>query len=693
MAREYSLLNTRNIGIMAHIDAGKTTFTERVLYHTGKIHKIGETHDGAAQMDWMEQEQERGITITSAATTAFWKGHRVNIIDTPGHVDFTVEVSRSLRVLDGAVTVLDAQAGVEPQTETVWRQATEYLVPRIVFINKMDKTGADFKYSCQSLDHRLGANAHAIQYPIGAESDFKGIIDLVEMKAFLYEEGSADENGKEIEIPADLKDEAEYYRDELINAVAEFDDDLMMTYLDGGEITVEMLKGAIRKGTLSVQFFPILCGTAFKNKGVKKVLDAVIDYLPSPEEVAQIKGHDEDGNEIVVNSDDNAPFSALAFKVMTDPYVGKLTFFRVYSGHLESGSYVLNSTKDKRERIGRILLMHANNRTEIKEVFSGDIAAAVGLKDTTTGDTMCDPDHPVILEKMVFPEPVISVAIEPKTKGDQDKMSVALSKLAEEDPTFRTYTDIETGQTIISGMGELHLDIIVDRLKREFKVECNVGKPQVAYKETIRNKVKVQGKFIRQSGGKGQYGDVWFEMEPLEPGKGIEFESKIVGGAVPKEYIKPIEQGMREAAESGILAGYPVTDFKATLVDGSYHEVDSSEMAFKIAASMAFKEGMRQAKSVILEPIMKVDITVPEEYMGDVIGDVNSRRGRMEGMDGADGMQEIHSFIPLSEMFGYATELRSRTQGRGTYSMEPSHYEEVPKSVFEAIVSSRAKKD
>lgn len=537
MAREYSLLNTRNIGIMAHIDAGKTTFTERVLYHTGKIHKIGETHDGAAQMDWMEQEQERGITITSAATTAFWKGHRINVIDTPGHVDFTVEVSRSLRVLDGAVTVLDAQAGVEPQTETVWRQATDYLVPRIVFINKMDKTGADFKYSCQSLDHRLGANAHPIQYPIGAENNFKGIIDLITMKAFIYNEGSVDEDGQEIAIPAELQDEAEFYRDELINAVAEFDDELMMNYLEGEEVTAEMLKAAIRKGTLSVKFFPILCGTAFKNKGVKKVLDAVIDYLPSPIEVAQIKGHDEDGNEIIVNSDDDAPFSALAFKVMTDPYVGKLTFFRVYSGHLESGSYVLNSTKDKRERIGRILLMHANNRTEIKEVFSGDIAAAVGLKDTTTGDTMCDVNYPVILEKMVFPEPVISVAIEPKTKGDQDKMSVALSKLAEEDPTFRTYTDAETGQTIISGMGELHLDIIVDRMRREFHVECNVGQPQVSYRETIKKSAEIEGKFVRQSGGRGQYGHCVVVFEP-NPGKGYEFVDEIVGGVIPREYIQ-----------------------------------------------------------------------------------------------------------------------------------------------------------
>lgn len=688
MAREYSLLNTRNIGIMAHIDAGKTTFTERVLYHTGKIHKIGETHDGAAQMDWMEQEQERGITITSAATTAFWKGHRVNIIDTPGHVDFTVEVSRSLRVLDGAVTVLDAQAGVEPQTETVWRQATEYLVPRIVFINKMDKTGADFKYSCQSLDHRLGANAHAIQYPIGAENDFKGIIDLVEMKAFLYEEGNVDENGKEIEIPADLKDEAEYYRDELINAVAEFDDDLMMTYLDGGEITVEMLKGAIRKGTLAVQFFPILCGTAFKNKGVKKVLDAVIDYLPSPEEVAQIKGHDEDGNEIVVNSDDNAPFSALAFKVMTDPYVGKLTFFRVYSGHLESGSYVLNSTKDKRERIGRILLMHANNRTEIKEVFSGDIAAAVGLKDTTTGDTMCDPDHPVILEKMVFPEPVISVAIEPKTKGDQDKMSVALSKLAEEDPTFRTYTDIETGQTIISGMGELHLDIIVDRMRREFHVECNVGQPQVSYRETIKRSAEIEGKFVRQSGGRGQYGHCVVVFEP-NPEKGYEFVDEIVGGVIPREYIPAVNKGIENALANGNLAGFPTIDIKARLVFGSYHDVDSSQIAFEVAGGMAFKASADKCQPVLLEPIETVEVVVPDEYVGTVIGDLSTRRGRIDGQEARGKTQCIKAYVPLAEMFGYATALRSNTQGRGNYTMQFDHYEECPKNVAETVIKKR----
>lgn len=688
MAREYSLLHTRNIGIMAHIDAGKTTFSERVLYHTGKIHKIGETHDGASQMDWMEQEQERGITITSAATTAFWKGYRINLIDTPGHVDFTVEVSRSLRVLDGAVTVLDAQAGVEPQTETVWRQATDYLVPRIVFVNKMDKTGADFKYSCQSLDHRLGANAHPIQYPIGSESNFKGIVDLVTMKAFIYEEGHVDEEGEEIEIPADIKDEVEYYRDELINAVAEFDDDLMMSYLDGEEISEEMLKKAIRKGTLSVKFFPILCGTAFKNKGVKKVLDAVIDYLPSPVEVAQIKGHDEDGNEMIVESDDNGPFAALAFKVMTDPYVGKLTFFRVYRGHLESGSYVLNSTKDKRERIGRILLMHANNRTEIKEVFSGDIAAAVGLKDTTTGDTMCNPDYPVILEKMVFPEPVISVAIEPKTKGDQDKMSVALSKLAEEDPTFRTYTDIETGQTIISGMGELHLDIIVDRMRREFHVECNVGQPQVSYRETIKKSAEIEGKFVRQSGGRGQYGHCVVVFEP-NPGKGYEFVDEIVGGVIPREYIPAVNKGIENALTNGNLAGFPTIDIKARLVFGSYHDVDSSQIAFEVAGGMAFKASADKCQPVLLEPIESVEVIVPDEYVGTVIGDLSTRRGRIDGQEARGKSQSIRAYVPLAEMFGYATALRSNTQGRGNYTMQFDHYEECPKNVAETVIKKR----
>ena len=688
--RAYPLERTRNIGIMAHIDAGKTTTTERILFYTGKTHKIGEVHEGAATMDWMAQEQERGITITSACTTCFWKNNRINIIDTPGHVDFTVEVQRSLKVLDGAVTVLAAKGGVQPQTETVWRQADKYNVPRMVYVNKMDIVGANFMLCVDQLKNRLKANAVPIQLPIGAEDNFKGIVDLIKMRAFIHK----DDLGQEIEetdIPEDMKDQAEEFRAAMIEAVADQDEELMMKYLEGEELTEEEIKKGLRAGTIANKIVPVTCGSSYKNKGVQELLNAIVDYMPSPLDIAHIKGQTLDGEETEAKTSDSEPFAALAFKIATDPFVGKLCFFRVYSGTLESGSTVLNSSKDKKERIGRILQMHANHREDIDKVYAGDIAAAVGMKDVTTGNTLCDPEHPIILESMEFPEPVIDIAIEPKDKAAQEKMGIALLKLAEEDPTFKAYTNQETGQTIIAGMGELHLDIIVDRLKREFKVECNVGKPQVAYKETIRNKVKVQGKFIRQSGGKGQYGDVWFEMEPLEPGKGIEFESKIVGGAVPKEYIKPIEQGMREAAESGILAGYPVIDFKVSLVDGSYHEVDSSEMAFKIAASMAFKEGMRQAKSVILEPIMKVEITVPEEYMGDVIGDVNSRRGRMEGMDGNDGMQEIHSFIPLSEMFGYATELRSRTQGRGTYSMEPSHYEEVPKSVFEAIVSSRKK--
>ena len=689
--REYPLERTRNIGIMAHIDAGKTTTTERILFYTGKTHKIGEVHEGAATMDWMEQEQERGITITSAATTCFWKDNRINIIDTPGHVDFTVEVQRSLRVLDGAVTVLAAKGGVQPQTETVWRQADKYQVPRMVYVNKMDITGANFMLCVEQLKNRLHANAVPIQLPIGAEDNFKGIVDLIKMKAFVHK----DDLGKEIEetdIPDDMKDLAQEYHDKMIEAVAEQDEELMMKYLEGEELTDEEIKKGLRAGTIANTIVPVTCGSSYKNKGVQELLNAIVDYMPSPLDIPHIKGVDLEGNETERKTSDSEPFAALAFKIATDPFVGKLCFFRVYSGTLESGSTVLNSNKDKKERIGRILQMHSNHREDIDKVYAGDIAAAVGLKEVTTGDTLCDIDHPVILESMEFPEPVIDIAIEPKDKVAQEKMGIALAKLAEEDPTFKTYTNQETGQTIIAGMGELHLDIIVDRLKREFKVECNVGKPQVAYKETIRNKVKVQGKFIRQSGGKGQYGDVWFEMEPLEPGKGIEFESKIVGGAVPKEYIKPIEQGLREAAEGGYLAGYPVIDFKATLVDGSYHEVDSSEMAFKIAASMAFKEGCKQAGVVILEPIMKVEITVPEEYMGDVIGDVNSRRGRMEGMEGNDGMQEIHSFIPLSEMFGYATDLRSKTQGRGTYSMEPSHYEEVPKSVLEQIVASRGKK-
>ena len=690
--REYPLERTRNIGIMAHIDAGKTTTTERILFYTGKTHKIGEVHEGAATMDWMEQEQERGITITSAATTCFWKNNRINIIDTPGHVDFTVEVQRSLRVLDGSVTVLAARGGVQPQTETVWRQADKYHVPRMVYVNKMDITGANFMLCVEQLKTRLHANPVPIQLPIGAEDNFKGIVDLIKMRSFIHK----DDLGKEIvegDVPEDMMEMAKKYREAMIEAAADQDEELMMKYLDGEELTEEEIKRGLRKGTIDNKLVPVTCGSSYKNKGVQELLNAIVDYMPSPLDVPHIKGVDLDGNEVERKTSDKEPFAALAFKIATDPFVGKLCFFRVYSGTLETGSTVLNSNKDKKERIGRILQMHANHRQDIDKVYAGDIAAAVGVKDVTTGDTLCDIDHPVILESMEFPDPVIDIAIEPKDKVAQEKMAVALSKLAEEDPTFKVHTNQETGQTIIAGMGELHLDIIVDRLKREFKVECNVGKPQVAYKETIRKKVRVQGKFIRQSGGKGQYGDVWFEMEPLEPGKGIEFESKIVGGAVPKEYIKPIEQGMREAAETGILAGYPVTDFKVSLVDGSYHEVDSSEMAFKIAAAMAFKEGMKQANSVILEPIMKVEITVPEEYMGDVIGDVNSRRGRLEGMDGNDGMQEIHAFIPLSEMFGYATELRSRTQGRGTYSMEPSHYEEVPKSVSEAIVSSRAKKE
>ena len=690
--RAYSLEKTRNIGIVAHIDAGKTTTTERILFYTGKTHKIGEVHEGAATMDWMEQEQERGITITSAATTCFWDNHRINIIDTPGHVDFTVEVQRSLKVLDGAVTVLAAKGGVQPQTETVWRQADKYQVPRMVYVNKMDITGANFMLCVDQLKNRLKANAVPIQLPIGAEDNFKGIVDLIKMKAFIHK----DDLGKDIEetdVPEDMKAQAEEFRAALIEAACEQDDELMMKYLDGEELTEAEIKKGLRIGTIANKIVPVCCGSSYKNKGVQELLNSVVDFMPSPLDIAAIKGTTLDGEETESPTSDSAPFAALAFKIATDPFVGKLCFFRVYSGTLEAGSTVLNSSKDKKERVGRILQMHANHREDIEKVFAGDIAAAVGLKDVTTGNTLCDPNHPIILESMEFPEPVIDIAIEPKDKAAQEKMGIALAKLAEEDPTFKAYTNQETGQTIIAGMGELHLDIIVDRLKREFKVECNVGKPQVAYKETIREAVKVEGKFIRQSGGRGQYGHVWLEMEPLEPGKGIEFESKIVGGVVPKEYIKPVEEGVREAAEAGVLAGYPVIDFKATLVDGSYHDVDSSEMAFKIAGSMAFKEGCRKAKAVILEPIMRVEITVPEEYMGDVIGDVNSRRGRMEGMETIEGTSEIRSFIPLSEMFGYATDLRSKTQGRGTYSMEPSHYEEVPKSVFEQIVSSRAKKE
>ena len=689
--REFPLEKTRNIGIMAHIDAGKTTTTERILFYTGKTHKIGEVHEGAATMDWMVQEQERGITITSAATTCQWLGHRINIIDTPGHVDFTVEVQRSLKVLDGAVTVLAAKGGVQPQTETVWRQADKYQVPRMVYVNKMDTTGADFMLCVEQLHNRLKANAVPIQLPVGAEENFKGIVDLIKMKAFIHK----DDLGKEIEvcdIPAELQAQAEEFRAKLVEAAAEQDDELMMKYLEGEELTEEEIIKGIRKGTIANKLIPVCCGSSYKNKGVQELLNAVVNFMPSPLDIADIKGVDMDGNEAERKTSDSEPFAALAFKIATDPFVGKLCFFRVYSGTLEAGSTILNANKDKKDRMGRILLMHSNHRQDIDKVYAGDIAAAVGLKEVGTGDTLCDPAHPIILESMEFPEPVIDIAIEPKDKANSEKMGIALAKLAEEDPTFKTWTDQESGQTIIAGMGELHLDIIVDRLKREFKVECTVGKPQVSYKETIRNKVKVQGKFVRQSGGHGQYGDVWFEMEPLEPGSGVQFESKIVGGAVPKEYIKPIEDGLRESAMSGILAGYPVIDFKATLVDGSYHEVDSSEMAFKIAASMAFKEGCKQAKSVILEPIMKVEVTVPEEYMGDVIGDINSRRGRMEGMEARNGNQIIRGFIPLSEMFGYATDLRSKTQGRGTYSMEPSHYEEVPKSVLEQIVASRSKK-
>lgn len=686
MAREFSLEKTRNIGIMAHIDAGKTTTTERILFYTGRTHKIGEVHEGAATMDWMEQEQERGITITSAATTAQWKGYRINIIDTPGHVDFTVEVERSLRVLDGAVAVFSAKEGVEPQSETVWRQADRYVVPRIAYVNKMDIIGADFLGAIETMRDRLGANAVPIQLPIGAENDFKGIIDLIENVAYIYK----DDLGKEIEkieIPAEYKAKTEELRNELIEKVAELDEELTMKYLEGEEISVEELKRALRKGVCAVQIFPVICGSSYRNKGVQLMLDAVIDYLPAPVDVPDIKGVVEDGTEVTRKSSDSEPFAALAFKIMTDPYVGKLTFFRVYSGVLQSGSYVLNSTKGKRERIGRILQMHANHRQEINEVYSGDIAAAVGLKETITGDTLCDEKNPVVLESMNFPEPVISVAVEPKTKADQDKMGVALSKLAEEDPTFRYYTDEETGQTIIQGMGELHLEIIVDRMLREFKVETNVGKPQVAYRETFRLPAKVEGKFVRQSGGRGQYGHVWIEFEPREPGEGFLFENKIVGGVVPREYVPAVQAGIEESMKNGVLAGYPLVDIKATIVDGSYHDVDSSEMAFKIAGSLALKAAKEKCKPVLLEPIMKVEVTVPEEYMGDVMGDLNSRRGRIEGMDARAGAQVIRAKVPLAEMFGYSTTLRSRTQGRGVYSMEISHYEEVPKSIAEEIVA------
>ena len=686
MTRAFSLKDTRNIGIMAHIDAGKTTATERILFYTGKIHKIGDTHDGNSQMDWMEQEQERGITITSAATTAEWKKHRINIIDTPGHVDFTVEVERSLRVLDGSVAVLDAQSGVEPQTETVWRQATTYGVPRIVFVNKMDKTGADFLYSVGTIHDRLQANAHPIQLPIGAEDQFEGVIDLVEMKA-IYNEGSVGENLVEKEIPAELQDQAEEYREKLIEAVAEFDEEFMEKYLGGEEITVDELKAAIRKATLSVEFFPVVCGSAFKYKGVQPMLDAVVDYLPSPLDVPAIKGIDPSTDEEVErHSSDEEPFAALAFKVMTDPFVGKLTFFRVYSGILSSGSYVKNSTKGKRERVGRILQMHANTRNEIAEVYAGDIAAAVGLKDTTTGDTLCDEKNEVILESMEFPEPVIQLSVEPKSKADQDKMSTALQKLQEEDPTFRAGTDEETGQVIIAGMGELHLDIIVDRMRREFKVECTVGAPMVSYRETFKQAAQVQGKFTRQSGGRGQYGDVWIEFTPNEPGAGFEFENAIVGGVVPREYIPAVEAGLKDSMANGVLAGYELIDVKAKLFDGSYHDVDSSEMAFKVAASLALKEAAKKCNPVILEPIMKVEVVMPEEYLGDIMGDITSRRGRVEGMEARGNAQVVSASVPLSEMFGYATSLRSSTQGRGTYSMVFDHYEEVPKSISEEII-------
>ena len=684
MARETSLDKTRNFGIMAHIDAGKTTTTERVLFHTKKIHKIGETHDGASQMDWMKQEQERGITITSAATTAYWKGYRMNIIDTPGHVDFTVEVSRSLRVLDGAVALLDSQAGVEPQTETVWRQATEFSVPRIIFANKMDKMGANFEYTLGTIKSRLGVNAKPIEWPIGAESEFHGVIDLVTMKAYEYD-GKQEEEAKEIEIPADLKDIAEEKHNDLIEAVAEYDDELMNTYLDGGEVTVDMIKRAIRRGTLDVKFFPVMCGTALGNMGIKLLLDAVIDYLPSPTDIASIEGTDLDGKPAVRHPSDSEPFSALAFKVMTDPFVGRLTFFRVYSGHLSSGSYVLNSTKDVKERVGRLLLMHANNRTEISDVYTGDIAAIVGLKNTTTGDTLCDEKKPVILESMEFPEPVIEVAVEPKTKADQEKMGIALQKLAEEDPTFRVYTDQETGQTVIAGMGELHLDVLVTRMKDEFQVEANIGKPQVAYRETLRQAADCEGKYIKQSGGRGQYGHVWVKFEP-NPDKGYEFVDAIVGGVVPREYIPVVDKGLQEALQTGVLAGYPMIDVKATLFDGSYHDVDSNEMAFKIAASFALKEAKNKCKPVLLEPIMKVEVTTPDEYFGNVMGDLTSRRGRPLGQESQGNAVRLDAMVPLSEMFGYATSLRSNTQGRGNFVMVFDHYEEVPKNIAEDII-------
>ncbi|NPV44941.1 MAG: elongation factor G [Firmicutes bacterium] len=687
MPRQFPLEKTRNIGIMAHIDAGKTTTTERILFYTGKVHKMGEVHDGAAVMDWMEQEQERGITITSAATTCLWKGYRINIIDTPGHVDFTVEVERSLRVLDGSVAVFCAKGGVEPQSETVWRQADKYRVPRIAYVNKMDIVGADFFNVMEMMRQRLGANPVAVQLPIGREASFSGIIDLIREKAIYYLDDLGTRSD-ETQVPEEMQDLVKEQREKLLETLAEYDEGIMMKYLEGEEIPEEEIKRAIRKATLEVRITPVLCGSSYKNKGVQLLLDAIVDYLPSPTDVPDIRGIDPDtGEESTRKSGDSEPFSALAFKIMADPYVGKLTFFRVYSGTLKSGSYVYNSTKNKKERIGRILQMHANHREEIDEVSTGDIAAAVGLKDTTTGDTLCDEQHPIILESMQFPEPVISVAIEPKTKADQEKMSISLQKLSEEDPTFRTYTDPETGQTIISGMGELHLEIIIDRLLREFKVEANVGKPQVAYKETITKPVKAEGKFIRQSGGRGQYGHVWIEIEPADRGQGYEFVNKVVGGVIPKEYIPAVDLGIRDAMESGTLAGYPVVDVKATLYDGSYHEVDSSEMAFRIAGSIAFKEGMKKANPVLLEPVMKVEVVVPEEYMGDVMGDINARRGRIEGMEPRAGAAVIRGFVPLAEMFGYATDLRSKTQGRGTYTMQFSHYEEIPKNIVDKIIT------
>ncbi len=689
MARKYPLEKTRNIGIMAHIDAGKTTTTERILFYTGKLHRMGEVHDGAATMDWMVQEQERGITITSAATTCFWKQHRINIIDTPGHVDFTVEVERSLRVLDGAVAVFCSVGGVEPQSETVWRQADKYGVPRIAYINKMDRIGADFSRGVDMIRERLGANPVPVQLPIGSEENFSGIIDLIFMKAHIYIDDLGTKS-EETAIPQALLDQALQAREKLIEALADFNEEIAVKYLEGEEISEKEIVMAIRKGTINVEITPVVCGSSFKNKGVQLLLDAIVDYLPAPTDIQSINGvHPESSEDEIRHANDKEPFAALAFKIVSDPYVGKLAYFRVYSGVLKSGSYIYNSTKDKKERIGRLLQMHANHREEVTEVYAGDIAAAVGLRETTTGDTLCDESAPIILESMQFPAPVIDVAIEPKTKADQEKMGGALSRLAEEDPTFRIHTNQETGQTLISGMGELHLEIIVDRLLREFKVDANVGKPQVAYKETIRANSKAEGKFVRQSGGRGQYGHCWVEIEPLEPGTGYEFVNKIVGGVIPKEYINPIDNGIRESMENGILAGYPMIDIRATVYDGSFHEVDSSEMAFKIAGSMAFRSAAEKAKPSILEPIMKVEVQVPETYMGEVIGDMNSRRGRIEGMEARSGTQIVRGFVPLSEMFGYATDLRSKTQGRGTYVMQFSHYEDAPKNITENIIAKR----